>query len=133
MTILNRTTIAYVDRINNINVVVHAPRPIQHSLQPSVHLATGLGAYKGGRKEREVVPSSSSIPIHYTRLHSFLGVCTTLKLKSFLSPQKQLPWLLKEHNWKVPFRSTLRNQFFDHFSYFLLQLENWIDHLGPFT
>ncbi len=39
---LNSTTTDCVDKINDINVVVCVPRPIQHWLQPSVCLMTGL-------------------------------------------------------------------------------------------
>ncbi len=50
-------TVACVDEINSINVIVCVPRPIQHLLQPSVRLAVDLKGYEGGRqKERDIVP-----------------------------------------------------------------------------
>ncbi len=57
---LNRTTAVCVDEMNVINVLVRVPRPIQHSLQPSVCLVTSLIGYDGRRKkEREIVPCFS--------------------------------------------------------------------------
>ncbi len=71
---------AGVDKINGINVIVCVPKPVQHSLQPSVHFGMGVGGCDGGRKEKKVVPFSS--PSQHTTLAAFSFDRFTIKITS---------------------------------------------------